>query len=150
MTLNKNELHKKLEGKIQRFQYILNKKHKCNGFKEIKKETNEVQSESDLIKAAKTIIIQNKEKSLSWHINNLKELNIILADNKIKRLVYDIKDSFFPKDEDFLKNIGMIRVTFDNNNAQLKENNFCYEYRKILNPEYHFREEKYIIYTIIF
>ena len=117
MTLNKNELHKKLEGKIQSFQYILNKKHKCNGFNEIKKETNEVQSESDLIKAAKTIIIQNKEKSLSWHINNLKELNIILADNKIKRLVYDIKDSFFPKDEDFLKNIGMIRVNFDNNNV---------------------------------
>ena len=44
----------------------------------------------------------------------------------------------------------MIRVTLDNNNAQLKENNFCYEYRKILNPEYHFREEKYIIYTTIF
>ena len=68
----------------------------------------------------------------------------------MKRLVYDIKDSFFQKDEDFLKNIGMISVTFDNNNAKLKENNFCYEYRKILNPEYHFREEKYIIYTTIF
>ena len=62
MTLNKNELHKKLEGKIQSFQYILNKKHKCNGFNEIKNETNEVQSESHLIKGAKTIIIQNKEK----------------------------------------------------------------------------------------
>ena len=62
LTLNENELHKKLEGKIQSFQYILNKKHKCNGFNEIKNETNEVQSESDLIKGAKTIIIQNKEK----------------------------------------------------------------------------------------
>ena len=62
LTLKNNELHKKLKGKIQSFQYILNKKHKCNGFNEIKKETNEVQSESDLIKGAKTIIIQNKEK----------------------------------------------------------------------------------------
>ena len=54
------------------------------------------------------------------------------------------------KVEDFLKNIGMIRVTYDNNNPQLKENNFFYECRKILNPEYHFREEKYIIYNTIF
>lgn len=72
---------------------------------QIKKEANKVQSESDLIKAAKTIIIQNKEKSLSWHINNSKSLNIMISDNKIKRLVYGIKDSYFPKNEDFLKNI---------------------------------------------
>lgn len=44
----------------------------------------------------------------------------------------------------------MIRATFDKNNAQLKENNFCYEYRKILNPEYHFRKEKFFIYSTIF
>ena len=65
LTLNKNELYKKLEGKIQSCKYILNKIYKSNGFNEIKKETKEVQSESDLIKAAKTIIIQKKEKSFS-------------------------------------------------------------------------------------
>lgn len=80
-------------------------------------------------------------------INNLKILSIILSDNKI---VYNIKDSFFPKEEDFLKNISMNRITFDNNHSQLKENNFCYEYRKLLIPDYHFREEKFIIYTSIF
>lgn len=72
---------------------------------QIKKEANKVQSESDLIKAAKTIIIKNKEKSLSLHINNSKSLNIMISDNKIKRLVYGIKDSYFPKMKYFWKNI---------------------------------------------
>ena len=51
---------------------------------EIKIDANEVNTETNFIAAAKTMIIQNKEKSLGWHISNLKNLNIILSDNKIK------------------------------------------------------------------
>ena len=128
----------------------MNKEHKCNGISEIKKEAIEVNTEADFIAAAKTIITQNKKKSLGWHISNLKSLNIILSDNKVKRLVYDIKDAHFPKDEDFLKNISQITITFDKNNAKLVENNFCYEYSKHINPNNKNREEKFIIYTTIF
>ena len=102
----------------------MNKDHKCNGISEIKKDAVEVNTEANLIAAAKTIIIQNKEKSLGWHISNLKNLNIILSDNKVKRLVYDIKEAHFPKDEDFLKNISQITITFDKNNAKLVKNIF--------------------------
>lgn len=54
---------------------------------------------------------------------------------------------FSPKDEELFKNIRLMRLIFDPNNTQLKENNFYYEYRKLLNPDYHFLEEKFIIYT---
>ena len=148
-TVNKNDLLQKLEGKIESFSYSLNKEYKCNGIYEIKKNAVEVNTKANLIAAAKTIIIQNKEKTLGWHISNLKNLNIILSDNKVKRLVYDIKEAHFPKDEDFLKNISQITITFDKNNAKLIENNFCYEYSKFLNPNNN-REEKFIIYTTIF
>ena len=76
----------------------MNKEHECNSIFEIKKNVVEVNIEENLIAAAKTIIIQNKEKSLGWHISNLKNLNIILSDNKVKRLVYDIKEAHFPQD----------------------------------------------------
>lgn len=148
-TVNKNDIMKKLEGKIESFSYSLNKEHKCNGISEIKKDAVEVNTEANLIDAVKTIIIQNKEKSLGWHISNLKKLNIILSDNKVKRLVYDIKEAIFPKDEDFLKNISLITITFDKNNAKLVENNFFYEYSKHLNPTNNI-EEKFIIYTTIY
>ena len=127
----------------------MNKEHECNSIFEIKKNVVEVNIEENLIAAAKTIIIQNKEKSLGWHISNLKNLNIILSDNKVKRLVYDIKEAHFPKDEDFLKNISQIKIN-DKNNAKLVENNFLYEYSKHINPNNNNREEKFIIYTTIF
>ena len=61
------------------------------------------------------------------HINNLKELNLILDDNKIKRLVYDIKDSFFPKDEDlykdsYIKNLKNIQILKDKNISDQNDN----------------------------
>ena len=86
---------------------------------------------------------------MGWHISNLKILNIILSCNKIKRLVYDVKEAKFPKDEYFLNIICLITITFDKNNAKLMENNFCYEYNKHINPNNN-REEKFIIYTTIF
>ena len=69
---------------------------------------------------------------MGWHISNLKNLNIILFDNKIKRLVYNVKEANFPKDEDFLNNISLITIT-----------------SKHINPNNN-REEKFIIYTTIF
>ena len=77
-------------------------------------------------------------------------MNIIISDNQIKRLVYEIKDSYFPKDDEFLKNISLIKITFDANDWYLTDNNFCFTYNKYINPSYYNREVKYIIYTTIF
>lgn len=139
-----------INGKIETFTYTLNKEHKCEGYNKIKKEAHELNTEKNILNAAKIIIIKNKEKTLGWHINNFKNLNIILSDNQIKRLVYEIKDSYFPKDEEFLKNISLIKITYDANDEQLTDNNFCFAYNKYINPSYHNREEKFIIYTSIF
>ena len=69
------------------------------------------------------------------YINNLNNLNITLSENLIKRLVYEIKDSYFPKDEDFLNNISLIKITFDSNDEQLIDKNFCFAFNKYINRQ---------------
>ena len=55
---------------------------------------------------AKIIITNNKEKNLGWHINNLINMKFALSENIIKRLGCEIKESYFHKEDEFLKNIN--------------------------------------------
>lgn len=52
-TIKRDDLINKLNNKIQSFTYILNKEHKCEGIKEIKKDIKGLNSEKNLINAPK-------------------------------------------------------------------------------------------------
>jgi len=58
----------------------------------------------------KRIIKSNPLKPLSFHQIKLLDKNIYLKDNKVKRLILNIRDTLYPKDDEFLDNIINITI----------------------------------------
>ena len=56
----------------------------------------------------------NIDKPASFHINNLAQNNIRLTTNQIKWLIHKIRQVNYPKDEDFIKDISKITITYEN------------------------------------
>ena len=61
---------------------------------------------------AKSLIIQNLEKDLSFHINNLRNNNIYLKKNSVEWLLQKLREEKYPSDEIFLKDISKIKINF--------------------------------------
>ena len=122
----KNEINKKLENN--------NKQAKINDEKEL----------------IKSLIFNNLEKNLSFHIDNLKNNNIILKRNQIKYLLQKYREIKFPSDEKYLKNISDIVITFDNANSNMINMPMCYTYKNFLNVENKNKLEKFIVITTQF
>ena len=56
--------------------------------------------------------MNNIEKPLKFHIENFKANNINLSYNQIKWKLQKIKEEEFPNDNDYLKDISKIKITF--------------------------------------
>lgn len=72
------------------------------------------------------MILNNIEKLLQFHIDNLKANNFKLTYNQVKWRLQKIREQNFPNDNDFLKGISKIKITFGNslNSENLP---FCYK-----------------------
>ena len=55
----------------------------------------------------------NPLKPLSYNINILNEHNIIISKEEINRIISKIRNSIYPKDRDYIRNINLIQITFD-------------------------------------
>ena len=95
---------------------------------------------------ASALIMASINKSLSFHISNLKNNNIYLSKNQTKRLLQKIRENRYPPDDIFLKDISNIKITLDNE-SELKDINMCYKYAKLINPRKNNSLEKYIIFS---
>ena len=132
-------------------EYIMKKEHKCKLLDNIKVEKIEnCDSEKELIIRAENLIKLNPFKPASYHMNILNEQNIILGKEKINRIITKIRNSIYPQDSDFIKNINLIQITFDQSIENAKNIPFCPIYTKFINPLKKNREEQYIIFTSIF
>ena len=92
----------------------------------------------------------NPLEPLNFHKNKLENLNIFLKDSKINRLIYTIRNDMYPADEEILRNINHITITYDHKLPNSKDLPFCPIYNKFINPSKKSRLEAFIIITSIF
>ena len=152
ISINRENLNKINNKSIKdTIEYIMKKEHKCILLDNTKVEKIEnCDSEKELIKRAENLIKLNPLKPLSYHMNILNEQNIILGKEKINRIITKIRNSIYPQDSDFIKNINLIQITFDQSIENAKNIPFCPIYTKFINHLKKNREEQYIIFTSIF
>ena len=108
----------------------------------INKEKNKNSSELFI----KTLIMQNIEKPLKFHVDNFKKNNINLTYNQIKWKLQKIREEKFPNDFEFLKDISKIKIKFEKN-IEGKDFPFCFKSVEMINPEKNYKLDKYIIFT---
>lgn len=115
-----------------------------------KEKSNEKNTNLKLQKErAKILIFSNLNKSLSFHYENLKNNDIFLSKNQIKRILQKLREAKFPNDIEYLKDISQIKITFENI-PNMENVNLCYKFTNIINPQKNNVLEKYIIFTTNF
>ena len=152
ININNNNLDK-LQDKDNKedIKYIIKKEHTCKKDINIITETpDKCSTEDDIIKKAKDIIKLNPLKPLSFQKIKLNENNIFLEDNKINRIINQIRNNIYPIDNEYLNIINSITITFDDKLPKARNIPYCPVYNKFLNPSKKWKLEKYIILTSIF
>ena len=131
--------------------YIANKEHKCKSENNVKTIGPEkCTTEEQMIREARKIIKANPLESLTYHKNKLEEYNIFFTDARINHLIYDIRNEIYPADEEILKNINQITITYDDKLPNSKNLPFCPVYNKFINHCKKNRLESFIIITSFF
>ena len=120
--------------------------HENHKNKSIKVETSDdVESEQDKNKLAIQLINFNINQGLEFHVNNFKNNQINWKKNKIRRLLYAIRESTYPKDEIFLNSINLITIKLSDN-IESKNEAFCLAKSEFINFKKNNKLEKYIIF----
>ena len=132
-------------------EYIIKNIHKCDKKDEVQLENAEkCNSEEELINKAIGIIKLNPLEALTYQKAKLESEKIFLNDEKIKRLLYQIRNDLYIKDEEILKYINHITITFDRKVTNAKNIPFVPVYNKFINTSKGNREESFIIVTSCF
>ena len=84
---------------------------------------------------------------MSYQKTKLNNVNIYLDDSKINHLINKVRNSIYPKNEEYLNNINNIRITFDEKVINSKNLPFCPINNKFVNISKNNRVEEYIIIT---
>ena len=96
------------------------------------------------------MILQNLNKPLTFHLNNLRNNNIVLKNNIIKNLLQKLREETYPIDNEYLNNIINETIDLDINNPELNKLPFCLSVNSYINPYKNSRVEKIIILGTIF
>ena len=80
----------------------------------------------------------------------MKEKNIILDNNKVQKLIQEIRNLLYPKEEELLRYMKEITINLDKNVKDGKNIPFCLTNTKIINQNKKNRQEQYIIFTTLF
>ena len=87
----------------------------------------------------------NINQGLEFHVNNYKNNKINWKKNKIRKLLYTIRESNFPKDEIFLNSINLITIKLSEN-IENKSEVFCLAKSEFINFKKNNKLVKYIIF----
>ena len=115
--------------------YIITSSKKIHTCKSIKNDNNKndeeefvlannIKKNKDLIYA---IILKNLNKPLSFHMDNLKNNNVILTTNQIKWILQKLREKEYVSDEIFLKDISKINISLDDNIPDMINIPICYK-----------------------
>ena len=126
------------------------KEHKCKEEKNIIEVSNKNKKEiNDKRMLARSLIMQNLDRDLSHHVQNLRNNNIHLKKNSIKWLLQKAREEKYPTNEEFLKDISQIVITYEPN-PNMENLTIFYKYTNLINLEKNNVLEKYIIFTSSF
>ena len=73
-----------------------------------------------MLELAEKLINQNLDKSKLWHYNNLIKNQINITKNQVRRILENLREINYPKDDIFLLDISKITISFSQNNPELQ------------------------------
>ena len=153
IKIHKDELIKYMENNNIELKYEITsklKEHKCkdnnNKVEETEKISNKLEDKRILIKS---LIIQNLDRDLNFHAQNLSNNNIHIKRNSLKWMLQKIREEKYPTAETFLQDISKILITYENI-PNMENLPICYKYSNVINLDKNYRLEKYIIFTSSF
>jgi len=91
---------------------------------------NNIKTEKENKELAKKLIKNNLELPLSFHVKNLDAIKIKISHIKIKNMLQDLREENFPKDEEYLGHIELIRIDFGD--TEVLKNIYFFLVKKIL------------------
>ena len=101
-------------------------------------------TESQALEFAKKLIRANINEPLQFHINNLYNNKINYNKGKIRKLLYTIREEKYPKDDEFLKDIG--NITIDLSKEDSDKEIFCIIKSQFINFNTK-KTEKFVIFS---
>ena len=136
ITIDKNNLLKIISNQNKESEETIllinnGKDHTCikNSIEEVKN----IKTEAHNIDLDKNLINNKFEKSLLWHISNLKSL--ILTKIQIKDLLQEQRKLRYEPDHEFLLNISNINISFSKTDALFQNLSICFSYQKFVNKK---------------
>lgn len=146
LIIDKEEMDKVNKG-IGDLSYTLNKEHSCLRLIKKKSHIDNVLTERDLDDKPKNAVMQALDKPLNWHIQNLTDLGIKLSNKYIQNILFKERERKYLYEEEYLSDIGKIKIDLEYNSILNKNMAFCYLVNKMINPDKKKREERYVIFT---
>ena len=123
------------------------KEYKCEIKNQEKTEkVSNYMTEDQIVQKIKLILKEDPLKPLSYQQIKLHENDIYMNNEKIKSILYNIRDSIFLKDDEYLSNINNIAINFDDKIPNSKNLPFWLNNTKFFNPIKN-RIEQYIIFS---
>ena len=107
--------------------------------------TDTIKTKEDINKLAVQLIKFNINQGLDFHISNFKNNQINWKKNKIRKLLYSIRESKFPKDELFLNSINPITIKLSDT-IESKNEAFCLAKAEFINFNKKNKLEKFAIF----
>ena len=146
VKINEKNLHKLLnkEKEIEYTKYNEHENHKENI--KVKIDSTSILTEEEINKLAHQLILNNINQTLSFHLENFKNNNINWKINKIRKLLYKIRELKFPKDEIFLSSINLINISLVDN-PEIDNEPFCISKGEFVNFNKNNKLEKYIMFA---
>ena len=137
------------ENNIQSIEFTLNNSHE-NHPKDNKIQENikDIKTEKDNLDLAYNLIKNSLDQPLLFHIKNLTSNNIKISRLKIKNILQELREGSYPKDDEFLDNIELIKIDLGISD-ELKNLNFCPAKINLYNQEKN-KIERFAIFTTVF
>ena len=105
-------------------------------------------TKKELYKTASILIKQNLHLKPLWHKNNLKNNNIDLSLNKIRNILYSLREEKFPDELYILNDISKITINLGNEENR-KNLPFCPMKLNFINYNQNNRQESFIIFGTV-
>lgn len=107
-----------------------------------------IKTEKENIEIATKLIKNNLQLPLSFHIHNIFNNKLIISRIKIKNIPQRQRKEYYPKDDEFLDNIELIKLDFGDT-EESKNLFFCPVKEAFINPKTK-KLERIILFSTLF
>ena len=147
IRINKTNIDKVLnkESGIQYIEVNEHTGHEDNSGKNVENiGSEEIRTEKETFELAIKLIKSNITESMEFHLQNFNQNKIYWKKSKIRKMVYNIREQKFPKEEEFLNSIKLITIKLNDHNNY--DELFCPAKGEYINYRKNNKLEKYVIF----